>query len=239
MEIIPAIDLMQGKIVRLFQGKPSHKVIYVQYSDPISLAREFSTKADRIHIIDLDAATGSGDNYSLIKRLVKGVKVPFQVGGGLSKENRVKKLLDIGVDRIIVGSMAFQSLDILMSFLDEYGPSRIVIALDHINGKIAIKGWKEILSKKVSDSLSEFMDLGFVQFLITSVIKDGSMEGTDISILKEMTKKYPTADIIAAGGVRSIDEIITLKRMGVSGIVIGKSLYEGKLSLGDIKIAIK
>jgi len=239
MEIIPAIDLMQGKIVRLFQGKPSHKVIYTQYSDPISLAREFSTKADRIHIIDLDAATGSGDNFSLIKRLVKDVKAPFQVGGGLSKENRVKKLLDIGVDRIIVGSMAFQSLDLLMSFLDEYGSSRIVIALDHINGNIAIKGWKEVISKKVNESLAEFMDLGFFQFLITSVIKDGSMEGTDIPFLKEMIKNHPTANIIAAGGVKSIDEIITMRNMGIDGIVIGKALYEGKLSLQDIKNTIK
>jgi phosphoribosylformimino-5-aminoimidazole carboxamide ribotide isomerase len=233
MDVFPAVDLMNGKIVRLTQGDPDTSKTYESFGDPVSAAKRWEEKgADAIHIIDLDAALNRGDNLEEIKKIARVVDVPIQVGGGIRSREAAQSLLRGAVDRVIVGSMAFKKPRALKELLKDFGPERIVVALDHRGGEVMIQGWRDSTKLNVEEAVTQFLHIGMKLFLITSITRDGTLTGPDYKTL-DRACDHSGANIIAAGGVGSLEDLVHLKRIGVWGVVIGKALYENVFDLED------
>ncbi|WP_456418714.1 1-(5-phosphoribosyl)-5-[(5-phosphoribosylamino)methylideneamino]imidazole-4-carboxamide isomerase [Methanocaldococcus infernus] len=230
MEIIPAVDIKEGRCVQLVQGDPNKKLLEIE--DPVEVAKRWINEgANYLHLIDLDAALGEGDNLEVIKRIVEEVNVPVEVGGGIRDIERALELIELGVDRIIVGTKAITDskfLDELNGYIEK---DRIVLAVESKEGKVVIKGWKEKLNLKPIDVIEKFKDkVGYI--LYTNVDVEGLMKGIKIEEIKNLIKNSPLP-VIYSGGVTKIDDIITLKELGAYGVVIGSALYKGKISLRE------
>ena len=209
MEIIPAIDILDGRVVRLRKGDTNTSINVSDKVDPLSVATRWVEEgAKRLHIIDLDAATGRGSNEAIIVDIIQKIVIPVQVGGGLRSLEKARGSLNYGADRIILGTLALESPLESSELALEYGIERVVIALDHKNGFIAINGWKECSSVKLFDAFNYFKQLGFSRFLITDVNRDGEMTGPDIQTYCRLA---PQANIIASGGIRSISDLRKLR----------------------------
>jgi phosphoribosylformimino-5-aminoimidazole carboxamide ribotide isomerase len=237
MKIFPAIDLMEGKVVRLFQGDPKTAKRYDFLGEPVAIAKMWEEEgADAIHIIDLDAAFNRGNNLATISNIVKAVKLPVHVGGGVRSLEAAEKLLNIGVKYIMLGTLAFRKPEVVVNLRKKFG-DRIIVALDHRNGKVMVEGWKTSAGLEVKDALERFLELQVKTFLLTSISRDGTLKGVDVDALSKACA-YKEAQIIAAGGVGSLKDLAVLKRIGVYGVVIGKALYEGMFTLKEaLKIA--
>ena len=232
MKIIPAIDLMDGKVVRLVKGDPNQKTVYSD--DPISVAQKWeSSGADMIHIVDLDATLGLGTNYTLIKKIIKEVTVPVQVAGGLRNETIINQIASI-VSRIVIGTLAFENKQVLKKLLTEYGNEKIVLAVDHIDGKIVTNGWQKNTGMNLIESMNEFTKMGFSEFLLTNITKDGTLQGPDLKFLKDACAVYKT-NILASGGISTIEDIANVKQANAFGVILGKALYENKISIEEAK----
>jgi phosphoribosylformimino-5-aminoimidazole carboxamide ribotide isomerase len=233
MQVIPAIDLMKGKIVRLSRGDPKTAKAYDQFGSPVETARKWKEEgAKKLHIIDLDAAFGTGDNLSAIAKVAESVDLPIQVGGGIRTIEAVEKLLRMRISQVILGALAFSDLNAVARILEKYGSKPIIVALDNKNGKIMVEGWKTPTIFGIREALEKFAKLNIKTFLITSITKDGTLAGPDLGTLSEACQ-YPNVDIIAAGGISSLNDLETLKRVGVEAAVVGKALYEGKFTLKE------
>ncbi|MGQ9468547.1 MAG: 1-(5-phosphoribosyl)-5-[(5-phosphoribosylamino)methylideneamino]imidazole-4-carboxamide isomerase [Nitrososphaerales archaeon] len=233
MEVIPAIDLKDGQVVRLIRGDPRLSKSYSFLGSPLSVAKIWiNDGAKMIHIVDLDAALGSGNNLPIIEEMIKSLYVNFQVGGGIRSLDIAKNLFNIGVKRIIVGTMAFEDKEVLTKLLEEYGEERIVVSLDHYGREVMLKGWRVSSKFDIRDAIMSFLDLGVRFFLITSIKRDGTLTSPDFKILSEMCK-IKEAKIMAAGGVSNLKHLPMLRDIGAYGVVIGKALYENKLKLKD------
>lgn len=229
MELWASIDLMKGKVVRLVRGDPSNIIIYS--NEPLRTALQLqNTKINGLHIVDLDATLGLGNNSDIIVQIAKNVNIPIQVGGGLRSIQDVDNMLKI-VDRVIIGTGFFTG-QINSSELLQYGAERIVIALDHKNGKIVINGWKEELQLDFVSALRILWDQGFRLFLSTNIIRDGTLSGFDTSIIEKLKKVYRRG-IYVAGGISSIDDLLYLKSLGVKGVILGRALYDGLIKIDE------
>ena len=237
MKIIPAVDLMNGKVVRLFQGDPQKAKTYNYLGESVAVAKKWEEEgADALHIVDLDAALGNGDNLATVSEIIEAVNLPVQVGGGIRSLEKAETLLGIGADYVILGTLAFNKPEILKRLLEKFG-NRVIVALDHVNGRIMVEGWKKSAEMMVKEALSKFLELQVNTFLLTSISKDGTLEGVDLETLNQACK-YKDARIIAAGGVGNLKDLAALKRIGVYGVVIGKALYEGAFTLKEaLKVA--
>ena len=232
MKLIPAIDLMEGNVVRLHQGESNSMKQYDSLSSPVDIARRWVEEgAELLHIIDLDAAFGRGDNMGVIREISSELGTPIQLGGGIRSEEKARDLLDTGIYRVIIGSMAVRNPEAVYRLLDEYDDNSVSVALDHRNGLLAIDGWRENTGTNLVDAITSFIEKGVKVFLVTSVEKDGTLKGPDVENLGLITKKDAT--IIAAGGVGSLADLQKLKNTGVSAAVIGKALYEGCFTLRE------
>jgi len=238
MEVIPAIDLMKGKVVRLFQGDPKTAKVYDQLGEPVAIAKMWEKDgAKTLHIIDLDAALNLGNNFAMISKIADAVNLPIQVGGGIRKLETAEKLLEMGISRIILGALAFNEPHTLTKLQKKFGNERLIVALDHQNGRVMVEGWKTPTKLGIKEALAKFLDLQVKTFLVTSITQDGTLIGPDINTLSKVCAN-PRASIIAAGGVSNLNDLIVLKRIGVKGVVVGKALYEGVFTLKEaIKIA--
>ncbi len=220
MKLYPAIDLMDGKAVRLFKGKKETKKIY---GDPVSKAREFSKYTDYIHIVDLDGAfQGEPKNLDVVEEIIDEVDVKVQLGGGLRDYNDIAKVYSIGVENAILGTNIFD-FDLLNKITDEFGG--ITASLDSKEGKIAVDGWREkgsLTIKEAYDVLKEKVN----RFIYTSTEKDGALKGVNM-----IEKFWDKEEFIYAGGVTSIEDISSIKKRGFTGAIIGKALYEEKIDL--------
>jgi len=237
MEVIPAVDIMKGKVVRLVRGDPRLMSSYDHLGDPVRLAQRWEAEGARfIHVIDLDAALGMGRNLHVIELIVKSVDVSVQVGGGIRSLELARKLLSMGVERIIIGSLAFSDPPVVKALLEEFGANRIVVALDHQRGIVMIRGWETSAGVSVNEAAENFRRLGVRLFLVTSVNRDGTLLGPDLETLSQLCRRG--YEVIAAGGVSSIEDLLVLKRLGVHGVVVGKALYEEKFSLNEALRAV-
>jgi len=233
MEIIPAVDLMDGKVVRLVRGDPRTLKAYEHFGDPITVAKRWEREgADAIHIIDLDAALDRGNNLETIEKLAHAVNKPVQVGGGIRSLETAQNLLKTGIDRIILGALAFKETHTLTSLLKDFGPERIVVALDHSDDEVMVRGWKTTTKLSVDEALARFLGFKVKLFLVTAIARDGTLTGPDIGTLARVCGHYGI-DVFAAGGIGSLEDLVALKRTGVRGVVIGKALYEGLFSLKE------
>jgi phosphoribosylformimino-5-aminoimidazole carboxamide ribotide isomerase len=233
LQLIPAIDLMNGKIVRLTHGDPKTAKVYDQFGGPAETAKKWMKEgAKKLHIIDLDAALGVGNNLSVIAEIAESVDLPIQVGGGIRKFEVAEKLLKLGVSQVILGALAFRDPKAVTQIQQAFGSKSVIVALDNRDGKIMVEGWKTATALGMKEALEKFAALGVKAFLVTSITKDGTLSGPDLDTLRE-TCQYPNVEIIAAGGIGGLNDLVALKRVGVEGAVIGKALYEGRFTLKE------
>jgi phosphoribosylformimino-5-aminoimidazole carboxamide ribotide isomerase len=234
MQLIPAIDLMNGKIVRLTRGEAKTAKIYeTEFGTPVEAAKRWHDEgAGKLHIIDLDAAFALGNNHSVIAEVAKNVKLPIQVGGGIRSYETAEKLFQTGIPQVILGALAFSDPSAIGKIQKKFGAESVIVALDNKDGLIMVEGWKTATALTVNDALEKYTALGVHRFLITSIAQDGMLTGPDLQTLSQATL-YPNAKIVAAGGIGSIGDLAALKEIGVEGAVIGKALYEGRFTLKE------
>jgi phosphoribosylformimino-5-aminoimidazole carboxamide ribotide isomerase len=230
MLIFPAIDIRNGKAVRLEQGDFEKAKVY--FENPLVAASEFCFKGARnLHVVDLDGAlSGETDNFDLIKEIVRETGLSVQVGGGIRSLERIEKYLDAGVARVILGSAAVENFELLQSAIESFG-DKIAVGLDAKDGFVAIRGWKEITPVSASDFMLRLKEAGVGCVVYTDIGKDGMLEGADTAFyarLNDIGMK-----IVASGGISSLEEIRILKGNGVYGAILGKALYEGRIKLED------
>lgn len=233
MLIIPAIDIIDGKCVRLAQGRVEDVKVYS--SHPIDIAKKFEdTGAKMIHIVDLDGAMkGEIANLKIISHIVKKVKIPVQLGGGIRNETTIDKLLSLGISRVILGtSLILQDNKFLSSIFKKY-EDRIVCGVDAIQGKIAICGWKKTTDISAISFSKKLQKYGAKRIIYTDIATDGMLCGPNFAQIKKI-KKALKIPVIASGGISSYEDIEKLKKIKVEGVIIGRAIYEGKIDLTQI-----
>lgn len=232
MKIIPAIDLMDGQVVRLYKGNPSQKTVYS--SNPIETARQWEKDgADMLHLVDLDATLGLGSNILIIKQILDKVSIPVEVAGGLRNESLIRDISKVS-DRVVLGTLAFKDEILLKKLLESLGPEKIVISVDHRDGNIVIHGWQNNTGISLIDAMTEFLDMGFTEFLLTNVNRDGTLEGPDLEFL-EQACDLKKSNVIASGGVSNINDIKQIQAKNAYGVILGKALYENRISILEAK----
>ncbi|MBT5201132.1 MAG: 1-(5-phosphoribosyl)-5-[(5-phosphoribosylamino)methylideneamino]imidazole-4-carboxamide isomerase [Thaumarchaeota archaeon] len=232
MKVIPAIDLMSGQVVRLYKGDPKLKTVYS--NDPVEIAKKWEADgADMLHLVDLDATLGIGSNVEIIKKILSELSIPVEVAGGLRDESLISDIIKIS-NRVVLGTLAFKNKDLLKKLLLTFGSEKIVISVDHMDGEIVIHGWQDKTGVKLIDSINEFLEMGFTEFLLTNVSKDGTMQGPDLEYLEQACNLKNT-NIIASGGISNIDDVIDVKEKNAFGVILGKALYENKISIEEAK----
>jgi len=234
MILFPAIDIKDNKCVRLTQGKFDKVNVYSD--DPVEMAKKWeSMGAEYIHVVDLDGAKTEGfQNRKSIERIVKSIKIPMQTGGGIRSEERIKNLIDLGVKRVIVGTIAIENQGLLKELTKIY-KEHIVVSIDAYMGKVAVRGWQDV-GDTDSVEICKFLEqIGIKTLVYTDISKDGMLNGPNFDIYKELSQKT-NLDIIASGGVTTLSDIEKLNDMKMYGAIIGKALYDNKL---DFKDALK
>jgi phosphoribosylformimino-5-aminoimidazole carboxamide ribotide isomerase len=232
--IIPAIDIIGGKCVRLEQGDYRLKIVYEE--DPLDAARRFEDHGvKRLHVVDLDGARASHIiNYNILERITAKTGLIVDFGGGIKTDDDLKVVFDCGAAMAVIGSIAVTDRDLFQDWLFAYGPEKMILGADVRNGKIAVSGWTDITEIGLFDFLKYYKVMGVNQVLCTDIIKDGMMKGSSIDLYKQMVNDFSSMRIIASGGVSSVEEILLLNEAGVSGAIIGKALYEGKIKLEEL-----
>jgi len=240
MQLIPAIDLMGGKIVRLTQGAAETAKTYeAQFGTPLQAAQRWQNEgAGKLHIIDLDAAFSIGDNRTVIAEIAKNItNLPLQVGGGIRSYEVAESLLQVGVTQVILGSLAFSDPSAITKIQKTFGNDTVIVALDNCSGHIMVDGWQTETPMTVDEALNKYTQLGVHTFLITSIAQDGMLNGPDIQTLTDAVQSSNT-NIIAAGGIGTIADLVALKAINCKGAVIGKALYENRFTLREALITI-
>jgi phosphoribosylformimino-5-aminoimidazole carboxamide ribotide isomerase len=226
MRVIPAIDIMGGSVVRLLKGNPADKTVYG--SDPVAIARNWEAAgADMLHLVDLDAAFSSGSNTEVIHKIAESVKISVQAAGGIRSQDAAEAMLS-KVARVVIGTMAYGDQDVVRK-LAKKNPGRIVVSIDQSGGIVMVKGWKESANVKVADAISRFRAVGIEEFLLTSIERDGTLEGPDIKTLAEAA--VTGAKIIASGGISSVEDVIKVRCAGCASVILGKAMYDGKVNI--------
>jgi phosphoribosylformimino-5-aminoimidazole carboxamide ribotide isomerase len=229
MKVIAAVDIMGGSVVRLVKGDHANKVAYS--NDPVETAKKWETVgADMLRVVDLDAAFSSGSNSQLITKIAEAVRIPVQVAGGIRSLEKAEQMLSIG-SKVVIGTMAYSEPEVLRELVKK-NASRIIISIDQINGIVMVKGWKESTGTTVAEAISQFHAIGVDEFLLTSIDRDGTLQGPDI---KTLTEAAVSARIIASGGVASIEDVIKIRSAGCISVIIGKAMYDGKVSIEKVK----
>ena len=237
MEIIPSIDIIDGRVVRLVKGNP--KTVKIYSDDPISIAKQWNIDgADAIHIVDLDAAFSIKNNLPFISRIAHAVNIPIQVGGGIRETKYIKNIFDMGVSRIVLGTIAFTNRYLLNSLINEYGNDKVVVALDHIAGRVMVKGWISSTGLYLEEAFKIFREMNVKMFLVTSIERDGTLEGPDLKNLINLCK-YNDVDIFLSGGISSVTDLIQLRNLHIKGVIIGRALYEKCFTLKEARSVFK
>ena len=232
MKVIPAIDLMNGQVVRLYKGDPKQKTIYSD--NPIEIAKKWEADgADMLHIVDLDATLGIGSNLLIIKKILEQISIPVEVAGGLRDESLILDVVKIS-SRVVIGTLAFKDKELLKKLLLSLGSEKIVISVDHKDGEIVIHGWQDGTGIKLMDAIKEFLEMGFTEFLLTNVNRDGTLEGPDLEFL-EQSCNLEKINVIASGGISNVSDVIHVKEKNAFGVILGKALYENKISIQEVK----
>jgi len=234
MLIMPAVDIKNGKCVQLIQGKPGSEMVEIENPEQVALKWE-ENGAETIHVIDLDGTIDGNTSLEVIKRILKEVSVPIQLGGGIRSVDYARELLGLDIERLIIGTMGIENPKTITQLSDEYGSDRIMISLDSKDNKVVIKGWSEKIDKTPQELSNEFKQHGAGSILFTNVDVEGLLGGfyTD-PIIK--LKKSVDLPIVYSGGITTIDDVKKLNESGVEGIVIGSALYKNKI---DLKEALK
>ena len=229
MKIIAAVDIMGGSVVRLVKGNPANKVEYS--NDPVETAKKWEAiGADMLHVVDLDAAFSTGSNSELIAKISKAVRIPLQIAGGIRSLEKAEEMLSMA-SRVVIGTMAYREPEVIRKLVKK-NADRVTISVDQMGGMVMVKGWKESTGTTVADAISQFLAVGVDEFLLTSIDRDGTLQGPDIKTLADAAV---SARIIASGGISSIEDVIKIRSAGCSSVIIGKAMYDGKVSIEKVK----
>ena len=234
IELIPAIDIIDGKCVRLTKGDYNNKKIYNE--NPVTVAQEFEKQGfRRLHIVDLDGAKSNHIvNVDILKRITSETNLIVDFGGGIKTDNDIELAFQNGATMVTIGSIAVTQPKLFVSWIDKYGPERIILGADVRNGKISINGWKEDSTEELLPFLKYYIDKGINKVLCTDISKDGMLQGTAIELYKSVMREYPSLQLIASGGVSCLSDIIELEKNGIPAVVFGKAIYEGKINLNEL-----
>lgn len=230
MKIIAAVDLMAGKVVRLLKGRPQDKTVYS--GDPLYIAKKWEQEgADMLHIVDLDATLQKGSNFELVKKIAKNISIPVQVAGGLRSETQIKNALEFA-DRVVIGTLALENEELVNSLVKNFG-QRIVISVDHDDGVVVVNGWQKHTKINLVDAVLRFTKKNVTEFLVTNISLDGTLLGPDTKFLGQVCKIGK--NVIASGGISGPDDVVKIKKCNAWGVILGKALYEGKISIAEAK----
>lgn len=234
MDVIPAIDLLEGRCVRLYQGDYARSQVFNE--NPVEVAKQwFEQGASRVHVVDLDGAkAGKPVNTRAIEAIVQAVPVPVQVGGGLRDRSGVSQLLELGVGRVILGTAAVEDHPLVKQLCEEF-PGRIVVGIDARNGLVATRGWLETSEVKATELARQMSELGAAAIVYTDIHRDGTLSGPNLHALRELANGI-SIPVIASGGVSSVTDLLSLlalEPLGVNGVIVGRALYTGDVSLKE------
>jgi phosphoribosylformimino-5-aminoimidazole carboxamide ribotide isomerase len=239
MTIYPAIDLRGGKCVRLFQGLASEETIY--FEDPLDAARKWIDEgAKHMHLVDLDGAfSGGSANLDAVQKITQEQQLRVQLGGGMRDDHSVRKALDLGLNRVIIGTRACTDPQWVGELVKEFGPDKIVVGIDAKDGLVATKGWVETTQIGAIDLAQQMQALGVRWIIHTDVATDGAMKGPNLKAQQKIAEAVPSCQIIASGGVTSSGDIDDLRELSkstpnIEGVIIGRALYEGTIELAQI-----
>lgn len=234
IELIPAIDIINGQCVRLTKGDYDHKTVY--RDSPAEVAQEFESFGfKRLHVVDLDGAKSKHIvNTAVLRQIVLQTHLCVDFGGGIKTDDDIETAFANGAEMVTVGSIAVTNPDLFISWLQIYGADRLILGADVRNGKISINGWKEDSTEDLLPFLKKYIDAGVTNVLCTEISKDGTLQGPAIDLYKRVMQEYPDLHLIASGGVSSIDDIRALDAAGIPAVVFGKAIYEGKIDLHEL-----
>ena len=233
MKIFPAIDLRNGNVVRLLKGDYDKMTVYGE--DPLAVARSFEEAgAEYLHVVDLDGAKdGNTPNFAAVRDIIEGTDLKVEIGGGIRSEEIVVDYAQIGALRVIIGTMAIKDPEFTARMIRKHGKS-VAVGVDISDGMVAIHGWTEVTSTSVDDIFQSLIDVGVRTIICTDISKDGAMEGTNMELYRHLVEEYGGyVDIIASGGVSTMEDLEHLNEIGVDGAIIGKALYTGAIDLAE------
>ena len=235
MEIIPAIDIIDGKCVRLTQGDYAQKKVYNE--NPLGVALMFEDVGiKRLHLVDLDGAKkGAVVNFKVLERIASKTKLVIDFGGGIKTDGDIQNVYDAGANIATIGSIAVKDKELFFSWLHKYGSRKILLGADAKGKKIAVGGWLETTDILVFDFIKENIDQGVETVFCTDISKDGLLEGPSIELYKKIIEQFPKLNLIASGGVASVKDLEELKNIGCSGAIVGKALYEERITIDELK----
>lgn len=233
--IIPAIDLMDGKCVRLTQGDYGQKKEYS--ADPLDMARQYEDSGiGRLHVVDLDGAKAKKPcNLAVLERIAAETSLDVEWGGGIKDAGSLKSALDAGAGRIICGSIAVDDRTEFSSWLSEFGPSRIILGADVRDGKVATHGWLRDSGLSLEELMGWYVPCGLSQMICTDISRDGMLQGPDFGFYDALKQAWPSVDVTLSGGVSCMDDLYEASRLGLHSVIVGKAIYEGRISLKDIE----
>jgi phosphoribosylformimino-5-aminoimidazole carboxamide ribotide isomerase len=233
MKVIPSIDLMNGNVVRLVRGDPANKVVYSD--NPIETARKWEAAgADMLHVVDLNATLRTGiNNNEIVFKIIDSVKIPVQVAGGIRSINAINEMLNKNAAKVVLGTIAYKEPDSIRQIAKKK-VEKLVISIDQNNGRVMIDGWREASSYGIVDAINLFMSMGIRDFLLTSIDRDGTLNGPDVTTLS-LASSFANSLIIASGGISSLEDIIRVRSAGCCSVILGKAVYEGKISIERVK----
>ncbi len=232
MDLLPAIDIRNGRVVRLSQGEPARQTVYGD--DPVAVAELFVEQGARwIHVVDLDRAFGSGDNLPAVRRIAQrvGLKLKLELGGGLRSMAPIREALDLGYARAVTGTAAASEPGFIPEVLAAVGTERVAVGIDARNGRVALRGWTETSTLRAEDLARRVVEAGVKTVIYTDIGRDGMLSGPDL--IGAMSLRASGASVIVSGGIASAGDIRAACEAGLGGAIVGRALYEGKLTLAD------
>ncbi len=234
IKIIPAIDIIEGKCVRLAQGDYEQKKVYNE--NPLEVAKSFEDHGiKQLHLVDLDGAKSKKVvNYPVLERIASQTNLKIDFGGGVKSDEDIKKVLGSGAQQVTAGSIAVKDPETVYRWIADHGADKIILGADVRDRKIAINGWKEDSGLELFEFLKKFTARGVATSICTDIAKDGMMSGSSIELYSTIINQFPELNLIASGGVASMNEVIELQEKGLYGAIVGKAIYEGQISLDDI-----
>ena len=235
IELIPAIDIIDGKCVRLAKGDYGQKKVY--NDDPVAQAKEFEKLGmKRLHVVDLDGAKAKHVvNVDVLRGITAATGLKVDFGGGIKSDDDIEKAFAAGASLVTIGSIAVSQPDTFMRWLDRYGADKVILGADVRNGLVSINGWKEDTSEKLLPFLARYVKAGVKNVLCTEISRDGTLSGPSTDLYREVMEAFPGIHLIASGGVGRNEDIIELDEAGIPAVVFGKAWYEGKINLEELK----